>query len=120
MLPQAERSPYSKQLFDAEERAKVAQKKLWEDYIEPEEEEEEVVEEEEEEKEEEESKKEEDKGEVTTTENGQVTAPAEVKSQQQKVTSISELESHSRALCYGHSAVMIVTGFTVSLPYRKH
>ena len=44
----------------------------------------------EEEKEEEETKKEEDKGEVKTAENGQTAAPAEGKTQHQKVTRITE------------------------------
>ena len=81
--PQAERSSYSRQLFEAEERAKTARKKVWEDYTEPEEEAE--AEEEEEEKVDEEkgtegiehdaTKKDDGNGDVKPTENGQSPAP---------------------------------------------
>ena len=34
ILPQAERSPYYQQLFKAEEEARSARKKIWENYVE--------------------------------------------------------------------------------------
>ena len=39
VLPQAERSSYARQLFAAEESAKISRKRIWEDYVEPKDEE---------------------------------------------------------------------------------
>ena len=66
MLPQAERSPYCRQLFEVEEKARTARKKVWEDFTEPEVEKEDDEDDEDEvdkEREQEEAKKEEEKGE---------------------------------------------------------
>lgn len=40
VLPQAERSSYARQLFAAEESAKISRKRIWENYVEPKDEEE--------------------------------------------------------------------------------